>query len=62
MTKRKTEELTDKDLDEVQGGVALLLPAVQPAREAALRAGGDSTTIASPPALPIFTCPDDQHQ
>lgn len=62
VTKRKTEDLTDKELDEVKGGVALLLPAVQQAREAALRAGGDSTTTASPPALPIFTCPDDQHR
>ncbi|MEP2989853.1 MAG: hypothetical protein ABJN65_12280 [Parasphingorhabdus sp.] len=33
--KKQTEELNEAELDNVQGGVGLLLPAVQSAREAA---------------------------
>jgi len=47
--KTKTTELTDKDLDDVSGGIALLLPAVQSAREAASLSDGAELKLKSSP-------------
>lgn len=47
----KTEELNEAELNQVTGGVGLLLPAVQAAREPkSLKAAGTSAKRAAPPA------------
>ena len=43
-TSTNPEHLTDEDLTEAQGGISLLLPAVQKVREAAARSTTDTTT------------------
>jgi bacteriocin-like protein len=51
--KTKKDELNENELDEVQGGIALLLPAVQAAREAARR----SSSIDGDGVADIITAP-----
>lgn len=52
MTEQKNnpavEELTDEALEDAQGGVAFLAPAVQKVREAAGRTANDATFVATP--------------
>lgn len=49
--KKKTEELNEAELDQVTGGVGLLLPAVQAAREpASLKATGKSAKSTAVPS------------
>ena len=51
MTEQKidaaAEELTDEALEDAQGGIALLLPAVQKVREAARRTTNETTFVAT---------------
>lgn len=49
--KMKTEELSEGELDQVTGGVGLLLPAVQAARApSSLKAEGAPAKSSAPPA------------
>jgi len=43
---KKTEELNEAELDQVQGGVGLLLPAVQAVREGRSKQASEQISIA----------------